>query len=625
MSCFLILLFALCSAVIMRRHLESWRVAALWSAIITASALTGITESLSLARSFSFYPLLISWLFITVLAVKMTCLGPGALSWPRVDLKTWGASEKILLGIIVLICAVCALTAAGGAPNTWDSMTYHLSRVEHWIQDKTVSFYPTNILRQLYSAPWAEYSVAQLRILGGGETIVNFVQWFSMAGSLLAVSLIAGQVGANRRGQLLAAAIASCLPMGVLQSVSTQTDYACTFWLSVFIFFLIESQRECSLLNAVAAGLSLGLAFLTKGYSYIFAAPFLIWLAGSNFKKSIFRKLPGLLLIIICAVGMNMGPYARNTLAFGSPVWSDVNLINGSFGPKDLGLNVLRNMRIQMTTSWMDVNKIMTRVLTRAARWMGADVADPQAIFGDDLTNQKMNLDEDYAGNCLHTAIFLIVFILAWFYRGAPRKMIYYVCTLLAASLIFCLIVRYEPWNGRFHLPFYVLFCPVAGVVLEHFLGKKSVVVALVLAAGVLPWLLMNDQHPWFGGFSIWRQPKSVQYYYKNPYLIQPYAAAAGYIKSVDCRQIGLVLGQDDWEYPWWVLLAGQGARIEHVGVDNRSASLKYPLGDFTACALIVSGGDDHTLLSTGNAIYRPAWWVPVGYGGRLTVYLRKL
>jgi Dolichyl-phosphate-mannose-protein mannosyltransferase len=617
------LLFLLICAGIMRRYLEGWREAVLFAAVITATALTGMTESLSLIHALSFYPLMISWLFLTAIVVKIFSFGPNKPAWPRVELDTWELSEKILLGVIVFIGVVSAVTACAGTPNTWDSMTYHLPRVEHWIQDKTVGFYPTNIPRQLYIAPWAEYVITHLRILGGGETSANFVQWLSMAGSLAGVSLIARQLGADRRGQLTAASIAACLPMGILQSVSTQTDYACSFWLTVFIYFVIETKRRFTLMNSIAVGLSLGLAFLTKGYSYILAMPFLIWLAGVSLKQRFAKNMLGLFVIAVCALSLNIGQYWRNTQAFGSPAWTEIALTNESFGLKEFGVNVLRNMRIQMTTSWGNINNDMTLMLTGAAKSLGEEIKDPQETFGNERINRVMNLDEDYAGNCLHAIIFVIVFAGVWFYRGDRGRMFVYVCTLLSSFLLFCLIVRYQPWNGRFHLPFFILFCPVAGLVLEHFLKRKSLIIVLVLALGALPWLFYNDQHPWFGGLSIWRQPKIAQYFYKNPYLFQPYVAAEGYLSTVGCRQIGISIGADTWEYPWWVLTAGQGVRIEHVSVSNRSALLKYPLGDFQACALIVSGGDDHTLVHAGDAVYRPSWWIPV-LDGRLTVYLRN-
>ena len=119
--------------------------AILCAAIVSGSALTGITEGLSLIRVLSFYPVVICWSLLTISS------GLGAVrGWPktaRLDLsrcKNYFLSEKIFLGIILFIGAVSAVTAMVGVPNTWDAMTYHLPRVEHWIQNKTVAFYPTN-------------------------------------------------------------------------------------------------------------------------------------------------------------------------------------------------------------------------------------------------------------------------------------------------------------------------------------------------------------------------------------------------------------------------------------------------------------------------------------------------
>jgi len=620
------LLFLFFCSVIMRCYLENWRAATLFAAILAATALTGITESLSLIHALSFYPLMISWLLLTAFAVlKAIPLWPNALSYPYVNFKMWLLSEKIFLGTIVFICTVSALTAITGIPNTWDSMTYHLPRVDHWIQDKTVGFYPTHILRQLYSNPWAEFAIAHARILGGGETSANFVQWTAMAGSLIGVSLIAGQLGANRTGQLMASVMAACLPMGILQSVSTQTDYVCAFWLTGFVFFLIETRRKLTLVNTLAAGLSLGLAFLTKGYSYIFAFPFLAWFMGVNVKQRCLKGLLGLLLMIVCAVSINMGQYARNTQSFGSPAWTHESLVNETFDLKVLWENTLRNMSIHLATPWRDVNENMTQILTRAAKFFGANINDPRATFGSEFTIVSVNRDEDYSGNFLHAILFVIVFILSWFYRGPKGKTGFYVCAVLFSFLLFCLIVRFQPWHSRFHLPLFILFCPVAGVVLEHFLKQKSIVLGAFLFLGSMPWLFLNNQHPWAGGYSIWRQPKPFQYFYKRPDLALPYVTIARYIKSIDCRQIGLIMGEDTWEHPWWVLLADKGVRIEHVEVGNRSASLKYPLGDFQPCALISFDNPALPLMMVDSSMYAPAAAIEVPGGiGKITVLLRK-
>ena len=55
----------------------------------------------------------------------------------------------------------------------------------HWVQDRSVAFYPTHITHQLYYPPWAEYAMLQLLLLGWDERLANLVQWFSMVGSLV--------------------------------------------------------------------------------------------------------------------------------------------------------------------------------------------------------------------------------------------------------------------------------------------------------------------------------------------------------------------------------------------------------------------------------------------------------
>jgi hypothetical protein len=162
-----------------------------------------------------------------------------------------------------------------------------------------------------------------------------------------------------------------------------------------------------------------------------------------------------------------------------------------------------------------------------------------------------------------------------------------------------CAIIRFQPWNSRFQLPLFILFSPVAGLVLEHFLKEKSAALGLVLFLASLPWLFLNDQHPWSGPVNIWKEPRQVQYFYKHPDLLGAYMNVAQYLRSSDCRQVGLILSGDAWEYPWWVLLEGQGFRLEHVQVNNPSDALAYPLGDFSPCAEISVGGDGKVDLYT--------------------------
>ena len=70
----------------------------------------------------------------------------------------------ILYFIFLLIILPLLLLSIFIPPNNWDSMAYHLPRVEHWIQNKNVYPYPTNIVRQVLTSPLSEYMIANFQI-----------------------------------------------------------------------------------------------------------------------------------------------------------------------------------------------------------------------------------------------------------------------------------------------------------------------------------------------------------------------------------------------------------------------------------------------------------------------------
>ena len=53
--------------------------------------------------------------------------------------------------VVLLLVGLIALLAA---PNTFDSMTYHMGRVAHWAHQGSVAPYPTHIVRQITAPHW---------------------------------------------------------------------------------------------------------------------------------------------------------------------------------------------------------------------------------------------------------------------------------------------------------------------------------------------------------------------------------------------------------------------------------------------------------------------------------------
>jgi hypothetical protein len=269
---------------IINDYYKCWRKTILLIAIILGVLLVIITEFLSWLRLLDFFPIMSCWILlnfglILVYLQKIT-------NKPVFDfyLSTQLFSKDISPFLLFLILGIVSTTLIVGLiglvapPNTWDSMTYHMSRVVHWIQNGSVAHYPTYNLPQLFHPPFAEFAIMHLQILSGGDRFANMVQWFSMISSIIGVSLIAKELNANIRGQVFAAVFCATIPMGILQASSTQNDYVVSFWLvclAYYILLVIKTKNQPDLLFFIGA--SLGLALLTKSSGYLYAFPFMVW------------------------------------------------------------------------------------------------------------------------------------------------------------------------------------------------------------------------------------------------------------------------------------------------------------------------------------------------------------
>ncbi|MDM0081331.1 glycosyltransferase family 39 protein [Variovorax sp. J31P179] len=323
----MILLLPLCLAlsyvlVWQRQGAKDRREALLLSAACFGAATVAVTEVLGALRLLDFTSVAAVWAILAVvLGSKVRASAAiDALRRPGIVVGV-DAAERVMSAYVIGILILTAVLAACAPPNTWDSMTYHMSRVAHWVQNGSADFYPTAILRQLHSNPWAEFAILQAQLLSGGDRFANFVQWLCMAGALVGVSAISRQFGADRRAQIFTMVVCASIPMGILQATSTQTDYAVAFWLVCFAYFgvrIIQGSRQQA--HFIGLSLSLGLAVLSKGTAYVFAFPFVLALGAWLLVRKEGRHIKAVALACALAFVLNLGHWSRNLSLYASPL-----------------------------------------------------------------------------------------------------------------------------------------------------------------------------------------------------------------------------------------------------------------------------------------------------------------
>ncbi|HTF57250.1 MAG TPA: glycosyltransferase family 39 protein, partial [Planctomycetota bacterium] len=374
-------------------------------------AVVSITEILSRIHAFTFVGVLIAWALIlagiatyVILARGIRSLRPHIL-WPDHSRPAW-----IAVGVILLIVAVVALFAP---PNNWDSMTYHMARVEHWIQNRTVDPYPTNILRQIYPSPWAEWAIAHFQLLAGSDRFANLIQWLALAGLVAAAPLLADQLGAGSRGRWFAAVLCVTMPMAILQGSSTQNDLVASFWLVASAHFALRFADGPSWREGGWAGAALGLAALTKGTGILFGIPIVVLMTGAALHRVGWRALGPLAVALALAVGLNAGHLVRNVATFGNAAGPPGEMTrhgNESHTPGATLSNVIRNAALHLATPRVSWNHKVVAGVGALHRVLGLDVDDPRTTWGAEQFHlTRKIIHEDHAPQPLHAALFAFI------------------------------------------------------------------------------------------------------------------------------------------------------------------------------------------------------------------------
>jgi len=581
-----------------------WRDSFTGAVIAWGVLLFALTEALSALKALTTLWLAAAWLVVCsglCVALIASLRGSGINLRDGLRRRLEGLAgpgpKIVFLGVLVLVALSCVVAIAAPAHDS-DVVAYHLGRVAHWAQNRSVAYYGTPDVRQVWMPPWPEYAVLHLFLLAGGDVLANCVQWFSMVAILVLVSRMAALLGAGQRGQLFAAAVGAAAPPLMSQASLAASDVVPALWVACAAWVVLRFRETDGAWGAwlwlAACG---GLALLSKGAAVVYAAPFFLWflwnqLRGLSFRRWFLRAcLLGAILLLSGAL-----MWARNWASFGSPFGPAhvVMLTNETFGLAPTFSNLIRNLSVQVATPSGRWNNAVAAGVRELHRILGLDPQDPRTSYGGGY-----GLGWLWPGNNaspFHLALFCAagIALLVPAQEGKDQRARGAMWLSTVAGLVLYSAVFKIQGAMRFQIPFLVMSAPMIGAWVGAWRSRPAGTwLVLGLLAVALPvvafdrWRPLARIRPFVDYDSVLIEARMDIYFRSSEGLRPAYERVANRVIESGCGQVGLSIGSHDLEYLWWVLLQPlqRGMRIEHILVWPGLEQYQDP--SFQPCAVI--------------------------------------
>jgi 4-amino-4-deoxy-L-arabinose transferase-like glycosyltransferase len=534
-----------------------------------------------------------------------------------------GLDQAIAVGII-LILIICGITAVLATPNNYDSMTYHLPRIMHWIQNHSVAHYPTSNLRQISFPPGSAYILMHFHLLAGGDYAANTLQWIAFAGSILSISLISKVlIGADI--QLFAGLLCATFPMAIMQSTTTQNDLLVSFWLLSAVCLILHHQNS-RIQDNLWLGAALGLAVVTKPTGIIFGIPIAIWMAireirqssyvDRNWISSLGASFKSLVIIFGFTCTLSLPSWIRNIQIFDSFLGDPAGTRNTVFNFSTICSNLLRTASLNMPVEivWQGVVSLHHR--------LGWNIADQATTFSGnnflpETTREYLRPSEDSVGSPLYLILFFAALLyIGWrlfdqrnraaIERASLSEIFRFALIVIGLGLgLYVSLLKWQIWANRLLLPFFLLSIPVVAFFIQQAwtIRGKTLLAGTLICMGV-SYGLVPVHHPLVSlpkAKSAAEDPRSILMMRREDgYLtVHGKGLASKYINAVDkianspCREIGIVDDGDGLEYPLWVFLKKRipdhTFQIKYLNVQNVSSRLPQEFSESTCTTLDLS------------------------------------
>lgn len=580
-----------------------------------------ITEMLSWFRMVSTVSLWVCWLILdlALLGLNIGKYKKKGCKWKRLLPPVRYATAGIMW--MIVLSAGMVYLAIKTIPYNWDSMTYHLPRIFHWLQNGSVEHYATHIDRQVASPVLGAFvNLHVYAMTNGNDLLVNLLQCFSYLTNGLLVYHIAAKIRCSKPYCVMASVLYFSMPIAFAEALSTQVDNYSALWMLCFSYLTLNMLRQeerfvMSTRNSVRVimlSLCVAFGYLAKPSVGVGMVIFALWLLIVMLKRkdsiaaiACYTLVGGGILALILAP-----EFYRNIVtfsSFSSPDAGQRQLI-GSLHPRHILVNFVKNFTFNMPVVWLyDSSFIIWKYVMRFARLLEIDIDSP--VISEDgrefVVRDAQNYGNSTAVNPLIVWLVIgcaVLFVLKNRKRHLGELRNQYFITAAFSFLCFCAVLRWEPFVSRYMISYLAILCPAVAGQSEMFLeGRNEGELRKRVGFSAIFYFLCASEMVgliYYHG-SIALRSGTEEYFVSRKEIEEDYKEVISFVNNRGYDKVGLLIGGDSHEYPLNAMI-NHNARIEHVNVTN--ATGKYEDADFVPDIIIaINFAPDDVTICHGN------------------------
>ncbi len=577
------------------------------------------TELLSLGKVLNSNNVMISWICFLIVSIIITIIF--FIKNKKNNITDLFKAKIDYINLLFLISFIMLIVLAiKVVPYNWDSMTYHLPRVMHWIQNNSIDFYSTNIVRQLSSPIFHEVILSNLYYLTGNtDAFFNLPQTIAFILNIILVYKISQKLGCSKGLAYLSSLLAFSMPIAFAESITTQVDNLSALFSLVFTYYILDfcdvkkklDLNFNSISKVVVIACCLGFGYITKPTVLISMGLFLVYLFIVFFIRK--DKIKNIIICIFISVILSItivGPSIyRNYKTFNAisdPIVGEKQLLHTN-SKRYLIVNFTKNF------AWNYYNTIIPNSdelvfdnVTKMANKLNVDINDLSISEAkrEYRLAPEMKYDHDYAVNPLVSWTITVLFIIYIIklvknkFRLKKKLGIYSIIVIISMLFMF-LITRFQVWETRYEISYLMLLCPIVSLLISIVFEKKEIRYFVCGVITVIAVFSLWNQYDYHKKYSECKDINSC-YFKRNMSVYESYYLVSDYINKLgDNKTIGLDLSEDDYEYTWFIL--NKNSRIEHINVNN--ASNVYADNSFVPDVVISTKGSTELTVNGTNYI----------------------